>query len=384
MINKMILNGTAYFGFGSREKLIEEINGRGYKKILLVSDEGLVKAGVTKMVSNILDKEKVDYVLFTGVEPNPSIENVEAGVKVAIDGEVDAIVAVGGGSVIDSSKAIAIILANPEFGDVRSLDGLAPTKNNCLPIIALPTTAGTAAEVTINYVISDNDNKKKMVCVDPHDIPVVSIIDTELMSKMPASLAAATGMDALTHAMEGYITKGSFLMSDMFHLNAMALIYKNLDAFVNNKDMVALEKVAYGEYIAGMGFSNSGLGIVHSLAHSLGSFAHIPHGDACAVMLPHVLRFNGKVAVDAYKDMGRSFGLDMSNLSDDEVIEKVVNAVKDLSIKVGIKRTLKELGVDKDLINDMALTALNDICTSGNPREVTLDDLVNLYLETYE
>ena len=384
MINKMILNGTAYFGFGSREKLIEEINGRGYKKILLVSDEGLVKSGVTKMVSNILDKEKVDYVLFTGVEPNPSIENVEAGVKVAIDGEVDAIVAVGGGSVIDASKAIAIIIANPEFGDVRSLDGLAPTKNNCLPIIALPTTAGTAAEVTINYVISDNDNKKKMVCVDPHDIPVVSIIDTELMSKMPASLAAATGMDALTHAMEGYITKGSFLMSDMFHLNAMALIYKNLDAFVNNKDMAALEKVAYGEYIAGMGFSNSGLGIVHSLAHSLGSFAHIPHGEACAVMLPHVLRFNGKVAAEAYKDMGRSFGLDMNNLSDDEVIEKVVNAVKDLSIKVGIKQTLKELGVDKELIPEMAETALKDICTSGNPREVTLDDLVNLYLETYE
>ncbi len=384
MINKMILNGTAYFGFGSREKLIEEINGRGYKKILLVSDEGLVKAGVTKMVSNILDKEKVDYVLFTGVEPNPSIENVEAGVKVAIDGEVDAIVAVGGGSVIDASKAIAIIIANPEFGDVRSLDGIAPTKNNCLPIIALPTTAGTAAEVTINYVISDNDNKKKMVCVDPHDIPVVSIIDTELMSKMPASLAAATGMDALTHAMEGYITKGSFLMSDMFHLNAMALIYKNLDAFVNNKDMAALEKVAYGEYIAGMGFSNSGLGIVHSLAHSLGSFAHIPHGEACAVMLPHVLKFNGKVAAEAYKDMGRSFGLDMNNLSDDEVIEKVVNAVKDLSIKVGIKQTLKELGVDKELIPEMAETALKDICTSGNPREVTLDDLVNLYLETYE
>jgi lactaldehyde reductase len=384
MINKMILNGTAYFGFGSREKLIEEINGRGYKKILLVSDEGLVKAGVTKMVSNILDKEKVDYVLFTGVEPNPSIENVEAGVKVAIDGEVDAIVAVGGGSVIDASKAIAIIIANPEFGDVRSLDGIAPTKNNCLPIIALPTTAGTAAEVTINYVISDNDNKKKMVCVDPGGIPVVSIIDTELMSKMPASLAAATGMDALTHAMEGYITKGSFLMSDMFHLNAMALIYKNLDAFVNNKDMAALEKVAYGEYIAGMGFSNSGLGIVHSLAHSLGSFAHIPHGEACAVMLPHVLKFNGKVAAEAYKDMGRSFGLDMNNLSDDEVIEKVVNAVKDLSIKVGIKQTLKELGVDKELIPEMAETALKDICTSGNPREVTLDDLVNLYLETYE
>ena len=384
MINKMILNGTAYFGFGSREKLIEEINGRGYKKILLVSDEGLVKAGVTKMVSNILDKEKVDYITFTGVEPNPSIENVQDGVKVAIDGEVDAIVAVGGGSVIDASKAIAIILANPEFSDVRSLDGLAPTKNNCLPIIALPTTAGTAAEVTINYVISDNDNKKKMVCVDPHDIPVVSIIDTELMSKMPAGLAAATGMDALTHAMEGYITKGSFLMSDMFHLNAMALIYKNLDAFVNNKDMASLEKVAYGEYIAGMGFSNSGLGIVHSLAHSLGSFAHIAHGEACAVMLPHVLRFNGKVAVDAYKDMGRAFGLDMNNLSDDEVIEKVVNAVKDLSIKVGIKQTLKELGVDKDLIPDMANTALNDICTPGNPREVTLDDLINLYNETYE
>ena len=384
MTNKMILNGTAYFGFGSREKLIDEINVRGYKNILLVSDKGLVKAGVTKMVSTLLDKAKINYTLFTGVEPNPSIENVEDGVSVAVDNEVDAIVAVGGGSVIDASKAIAIIIANPEFSDVRSLDGVSPTKNKCLPIIAIPTTAGTAAEVTINYVISDNENKKKMVCVDPHDIPEVSIIDTELMSKMPASLAAATGMDALTHAMEGYITKGSFLMSDMFHINAMALIYKNLDAFVNNKDLEALERVAYGEYIAGMGFSNSGLGIVHSLAHSLGSFAHIPHGEACAVMLPHVLKFNGKVAVDAYKDMGCSFGFDMNNLSDDEVIKRIVDAVRELSIKVGIKQTLKELGVDKDLIPDMAKMALNDICTGGNPREVTLDDLINLYLETYE
>lgn len=384
MVNRMVLNETAYFGYGSREKLVEEIKGRGFQKILLVTDPGLISAGVTKMVSDILDKEKIEYAMYSDIQPNPSIENVQNGVKAAKDNGVDALVVVGGGSAIDTTKGIAVIMTNPEFEDVRSLDGVATTKNKCMPIIAIPTTAGTAAEVTINYVISDLENKKKMVCVDPHDIPVVSIIDPDLMATMPKAIAAATGMDALTHAMEGYITKGSFLASDMFHINAMALIYKNLAKAVNEKDKDAIEKVAYGQYIAGMGFSNAGLGIDHSLAHSLGSYAHVAHGDACAVMLPHVLKYNGKACPDAYRDMGRAFGLDMDNLSDEEAVDKVVEAVRSLSVEIGIKQTLKELGVERDLIETMANQAFNDVCTGGNPRATSVADMIKLYEETYE
>ncbi len=384
MVNRMVLNETCYFGYGAREKLIDEIKGRGFKKVLVVSDPGIVDAGIAKEVTKLLDKEKIAYKLYSDVKPNPSIENVQGGVDAARKENVDSFVVVGGGSAIDTTKAIATIMTNPEFGDVRSLDGVAPTKNKCMPIIALPTTAGTAAEVTINYVISDEENKKKMVCVDPHDIPVVAIVDPDLMKSMPAPLAAATGMDALTHAMEGYITKGSFLASDMFHINAIALIYKNLEAAVNKKDKDAIEKVAYGQYIAGMGFSNAGLGIVHSLAHSLGSYAHVAHGDACAVMLPHVLKYNGSVCPDAYRDMGRAMGLDMANTSDEEAVDKVVNAVKDLSVKIGIKQTLKELGVEKELLPTMADQAINDVCTPGNPRVATRDDMLKLYEETYE
>ena len=384
MVNRMVLNETAYFGYGAREKVVDEIKGRDFKKVLLVTDPGLIQAGVIKMVSDILDKEKIAYSLYSDIQPNPTIENVQGGVKAAKEAGVDALVVVGGGSAIDTTKGIAVIMTNPEFEDVRSLDGVAATKNKCMPIIALPTTAGTAAEVTINYVISDTENKKKMVCVDPHDIPVVSIVDPDLMATMPAAIAAATGMDALTHAMEGYITRGSFLASDMFHINAMALIYKNLAKAVNEKDKDAIEKVAYGQYIAGMGFSNAGLGIVHSLAHSLGSYAHVAHGDACAVMLPHVLKYNGSVCPDAYRDMGRSFGLDMDNLSDEEAVDKVVDAVKKLSVEIGIKQTLKELGVEKELIETMANQAFNDVCTPGNPKTTSVADMIKLYEETYE
>ena len=311
------------------------------------------------------------------------MENVQDGLTMAKMNNVDEIVAVGGGSVIDTAKAIGVIMTNPKFEDVVSLDGVADTKNKSLPIIALPTTAGTAAEVTINYVITDDKRTKKMVCVDPHDIPVVAIIDPDLMQKMPQSIAAATGMDALTHAMEGYITKAGWLIPDMFHINAMALIYKNLEKAANEKDMEAVEKIGYAQYIAGMGFSNVGLGIVHSMAHSLGAYFDTPHGVANALLLPHVLKFNGLVCPELFRNMGNAFGLDMENLTDKEAIDKVVEAIKDLSQRLGIPQTLKEIGVPEDMIPTLANQAINDACTPGNPRNVTVEDIINIYKEAY-
>ena len=280
--------------------------------------------------------------------------------------------------------AIAIIMTNPEFSDVVSLDGTAATKNKALPLIALPTTAGTAAEVTINYVITDEVRTKKMVCVDVHDIPVVAIIDPDLMQGMPQKIAASTGMDALTHAMEGYITKAAWLIPDMFHINAMSLIYKNLEKAANDKDEKAVEKIGYAQYIAGMGFSNVGLGIVHSMAHSLGAYFDTPHGVANALLLPHVLKFNGKVCPDLFRNMGNAFGMDMSNTTDEEAVEKVVDAVKELSIKLHIPQTLKEIGIPKEMLPTLAEQALNDVCTGGNPREVTKEDILAIYQEAYE
>ena len=296
---------------------------------------------------------------------------------------VDAIVAVGGGSVIDTAKAISVIMANPEHSSVVSLDGAVKTRNKGIPLFALPTTAGTAAEVTINYVITDEVNMKKMVCIDVHDIPVCAIIDPELMEGMPQSLAAATGMDALTHAMEGYITKAGWLIPDMFHINAMALIFKNLEAAANEKDPEAIDKMAYAQYIAGMGFSNVGLGIVHSMAHSLGAFFDTPHGVANALLLPYVMRFNGQVCPELFKNMGRAFGLEMDNISDEEAVDVVVDAIKDLSKKLGIPQSLKELGVPEEMIPALANQAINDVCTPGNPRDVTVDDLIDLYKQAY-
>ena len=321
---------------------------------------------------------------YSDIKPNPNVANVNEGLEILRNSKADFLIAVGGGSVIDTAKCMSIIMTNPEFSDVVSLDGTASTKNPGMPLIALPTTAGTAAEVTINYVITDDNRKKKMVCVDPHDIPVVAIIDPELMESMPKSLAAATGMDALTHAMEGYITKSAWLMTDMFHKQAMNLIYHNLEKAVNEKDKAAIEAVGYGQYIAGMGFSNVGLGIVHSMAHSLGAYFDTPHGLANALLLPHILRWNGKVCPDRFRDMGREFGLDMDNLKDEEAVEKVCNAVDNLARSVGIPKTLKEIGIPYDALETLANQAINDVCTPGNPRDVTKEDILALYKEAYE
>ena len=384
MINRIILNETSYFGRGARVKLTEEIKARYFKKILVVTDKSLLETGTVTLVTKELDDSQIPYVIYDGVKPNPTVENVQNGVHMAKENVVDCIVAVGGGSVIDTAKAIAIIMTNPEFSDVVSLDGTAATKNKALPLIALPTTAGTAAEVTINYVITDEVRTKKMVCVDVHDIPVVAIIDPDLMQGMPQAIAASTGMDALTHAMEGYITKAAWLIPDMFHINAMALIYKNLEKAANEKDKKAVEKIGYAQYIAGMGFSNVGLGIVHSMAHSLGAYFDTPHGVANALLLPHVLKFNGQVCPELFRNMGNAFGLDMTNTTDEEAIQKVVDAVKELSIKLHIPQTLKEIGIPKEMLPTLAEQALHDVCTGGNPREVTKEDILALYQEVYE
>ena len=383
MVNRIILNETSYFGRGSRSKVVDEITARGFNKILVITDRTLIDANVARMVTEELEKANIEYFVFDGIKPNPTVKNVQDGLTMARMNNVDVIVAIGGGSVIDTAKAIGIIMTNPEFEDVVSLDGVADTKNKSLPIIALPTTAGTAAEVTINYVITDEKRTKKMVCVDPHDIPVVAIIDPDLMQKMPTSLAAATGMDALTHAMEGYITKAGWLIPDMFHLNSMALIYKNLEKAAIEKDAVAVENMGYAQYIAGMGFSNVGLGIVHSMAHSLGAYFDTPHGVANALLLPHVLKFNGQVCPELYRNMGNAFGLDMSNTTDEEAVDKVVEAVKDLSKKLGIPQTLKEIGVPVEMIPTLAKQAINDACTPGNPRDVITADIIKIYESAY-
>ena len=383
MINRVVLNETSYFGRGSRRKIADEIKSRGYEKILVVSDINLLEANVTTMVTDILTEAGITFFEYLHVKSNPTIKNVQDGLSVAQMSNVDAIVAVGGGSVIDTAKAISIIMTNPEHSGVVSLEGAVDTRNKGLPLFALPTTSGTAAEVTINYVITDEVNMKKMVCVDPHDIPICSIIDPDLMDGMPQQLAASTGMDALTHAMEGYITKAGWLIPDMFHINAMALIYKNLESAANEKDKVAIEKMAYAQYIAGMGFSNVGLGIVHSMAHSLGAFFDVPHGVANALLLPHVMRFNGQVCPDLFRNMGRTFGLDMDNLNDQEAVDKVVDAIKNLSIRLHIPQTLRELGIPEEMLPALANQAINDPCTPGNPRNVTVEDLINLYKEAY-
>lgn len=383
MINRVVLNETSYFGRGSRKKLAEELISRNYKKVLVVSDKTLKQAGVTGKVTSILDEAGILYHEFLNIRPNPTTINVQQGLMAAQVYNVDAIVAVGGGSVIDTAKAISIIMTNPEHGKVVSLEGAVNTRNKGLPLFALSTTAGTAAEVTINYVITDEIKVKKMVCVDPHDIPICAIIDPDLMQNMPQTLAASTGMDALTHAMEGYITKAAWLVPDMFHINAMALIYKNLEKATNDKDDIAVEKMAYAQYIAGMGFSNVGLGIVHSMAHSLGAYFDTPHGLANAILLPHVLRFNGKVCPELFRNMGKAFGLDMNNLSDDEAIEKVVTAVADLSKRLHIPQTLREVGIPEDMLEELAKQAINDPCTPGNPRKVTVEDITNIYREAY-
>ena len=382
MANRIILNETSYFGFGSREVLIDEIKRRKFKHALVVTDETLLNVGVADKVLSLLDKNKIEYELFSEVKPNPTILNVKKGLKVCKKYHCDYIIAIGGGSVIDTAKAIGIVVTNPEFKDVKSLVGVADTKNVSLPIIALPTTAGTAAEVTINYVITDEEAVVKLVCVDPNDIPVLSIIDTELMMGMPASTAAATGLDALTHAMECYITKGAWEMSDMFALKAMKLIYENIEKAVN-KDVDAMDKMALAQYIAGMGFSNVGLGIVHSMAHQLGAVYDTPHGVANALLLPYILEWNGKVCPKRFKDMGEAFGLDMNGLSDDEMVAKVVAAVRELAVRLNIPQRISEIGGKEKDIPMLAEKALNDPCTGGNPRETTLVDFEDLFRKAF-
>ena len=377
---KFVLNETSYFGYGAREVLVDEIKDRGYKKIFLVSDKSLVDAGVTAKVSDILDKEKVKYELYDEVKPNPTIQNVLDGYKKCKWFRADCILAVGGGSAMDTAKGISILMENPDRDDVVSLNGLSNTKKKGLPMIAMPTTAGTAAEVTINYVITDEERKIKMVCVDPHDIPIIAIVDTELMASMPKGLAAATGMDALTHAIEGYITKNHNTMSQMFSMKAIQLIYNNLAKAVNDKDKEAIDNVGLGQYIAGMGFSNVGLGIVHSMAHQLGAVYDTPHGLANAILLPTVLEFNGTVCADLYREiLTQGMGMDAMKFTDEEAIKTLCEKVKDLSEKVGITQTVKDVGAKKKDFAMLAEKAMEDPCKPGNPRDVTKQDFMDLY-----
>lgn len=382
-IQRIILNGTSYFGPHAREVLPTEVQSRGFKRILVVTDASLVSAGVVDKVLEELDSNYIPYEVFSDVKPNPTVAEVQEGVKKCQQMGADCIVAIGGGSAIDTAKAIGVIMTNPEYSDVVSLDGACNTKNPCLPIFALPTTAGTAAEVTINYVITDPTRVKKMVCVDPHDIPIVAIVDTELMASMPASLASATGMDALTHAMEGYITKAAWDMTDMFHLKAMSMIYQNLPKAVLEHDMDAINNMGVAQYIAGMGFSNVGLGIVHSMAHQLGAVYDTPHGLANAVLLPYVMRYNGEVCPDRFVDMGRAFGLDMNGVTGMDAVMKVVNAIQDLNQKLGIPTHLKEVGVKEEDIPMLSEKAMNDVCTGGNPRETSVADIEKIYHEAF-
>ena len=382
MSTKFVLNETSYFGKGAREELANEIKKRGFRKVFLVSDEALVEAGVTAKIEAVLKKAKIPYKLYSKVKPNPTIKNVTDGVKACKTSKADVIVAVGGGSSIDTAQGISIVMTNPDRADIKSLNGLSNTENKGMPVIALPTTAGTAAEVTINYVITDEDAKIKMVCVDPNDIPILAIIDSELMASMPKSLAAATGMDALTHAVEGYITAGHNEMSDMFHMKAIQMIFKYLPAAVNEKNEEAIEMMGMAQYIAGMGFSNVGLGIVHSMAHQLGAVYDTPHGIANAMLLPTVMRFNGEDPATAQRfreilvNIGRP---DATHLNDQDVINTFVWMISELSKAVGITQTIKDYGVKEEDLEMLAQKAMNDPCKPGNPREVTKEDFIELY-----
>lgn len=381
MINRMVLNETSYFGPNAREVLKDEYATRGYQKALVVSDQNLLDLGITQKVLNVLDDGKIAYEVFSELKPNPTVTSVKAGVQKYHKIGADSIIAVGGGSSIDVAKAIGIIVANPEFNDVVSLAGVTNTMNKSVPIIALPTTAGTAAEVTINYVITDEETSTKMVCVDPHDIPVLAIIDTELMAGMPATIAASTGMDALTHAIEGYITKASWCMTDMLHLKAIQMIFENLEKAVTEKDPEAINNMGIAQYIAGMGFSNVGLGIVHSMAHQLGAVYDTPHGIANAILLPYVMKYNGLVCVEKYAEIGCSIGLSLDGLSKEEIINTVVEEVRNLAIKVGIPEHLAEVGMKEADIPLLSKKAINDPCTGGNPRETSVEDIAAIYKE---
>lgn len=378
-MNRMILNETSYFGAGSIASIPTEIKSRGFKKILVVTDKDLLKFGVTTKVTEMLDKEGIAYEVFSDLKANPTVKNVKDGVESFKLSGADAIVAVGGGSSMDTAKAIGIIINNPEFSDVVSLEGVADTKNKCVPIIAVPTTAGTAAEVTINYVITDEEKVRKFVCVDPHDIPVVSVVDSDMMSSMPKGLTAATGMDALTHAIEGYITKAAWEIPDMMHLTAIAMISKSLRSAVNNEKQ-GREGMAIAQYVAGMGFSNVGLGIVHSMAHSLGAVYDTPHGVANALLLPFVMEYNADCTGNKYKSIAKAMGVpNTENMSIEEARKVAIDAVRQLSIDVGIPQTLTEIGAKEEDLEKLAQMSMVDACTPGNPKTPTVEDIKEIY-----
>ncbi|MDQ8378578.1 lactaldehyde reductase [Enterococcus faecium] len=379
MSNQMILNETSYFGKGAIESIVPEFQQRGFSKAAVITDKGLIEHGIATKVTELLDKAAIDYALYDGIVPNPTIQNVKDGVAFVKEAEADCLIAIGGGSPIDTAKAIGIILTNPEFSDVISLEGVADTKNPCLPILAIPTTSGTAAEVTINYVITDEVNHRKFVCVDPHDIPIVAFIDSDMMMGMPKKLAASTGMDAMTHAIEGFITKGAWEMTDMLHLKAIEIIGHSLEASVDG-DQNGREKMALGQYIAGMGFSNVGLGLVHGMAHPLSAWYNIPHGVACAALLPTVMKYNKEYTGEKYREIALVLGIKgAAEMSLEDVREAACGEIDRLSKAVGIPETISELGVREADIPAIAEDALRDVCTPGNPRETTVEEIIALY-----
>ena len=378
MANRIVLNETSYHGAGAIENVATEALARNFKKAFVCSDPDLIRFNVTAKVLNVLDKNKLAYSVYSDIKPNPTIENVQSGVAAFQASQADYIIAIGGGSSIDTAKAIGIIVANPQFADVRSLEGVAPTTKPCVPIIAVPTTAGTAAEVTINYVITDVQKQRKFVCVDVHDIPVVAIIDPDMMASMPKSLTAATGMDALTHAIEGYITKGAWEMTDMFHLKAIEIISKSLRSAVAN-ERSGREAMALGQYIAGMGFSNVGLGIVHSMAHTLGAVYDTPHGVGNAILLPTVMEYNAEATGEKYREIARAMGVpNVDNMTQAEYRKAAVDAVKKLSSDVGIPANLKDIVQEKDL-DFLAQCAYDDACRPGNPKDTSVADIKALF-----
>ena len=378
MANRIILNETSYHGAGAIQEIASVAKARGFKKAFVCSDPDLIKFNVTTKVTKVLEDAGLAYEIYSNIKPNPTIENVQTGVAAFKASGADYIVAIGGGSSMDTAKAVGIIINNPEFEDVRSLEGVAPTKNPCVPIIAVPTTAGTAAEVTINYVITDVEKKRKFVCVDPHDIPDVAVIDTDMMSSMPKGLTAATGMDALTHAIEGYITKGAWEMTDMFHLKAIEIISRSLrDAVANTPK--GREDMALGQYVAGMGFSNVGLGIVHSMAHSLGAVYDTPHGVANAILLPTVMEYNACATGEKYREIARAMGVKgVDDMTQEEYRKAAVEAVRQLSIDVGIPQDLKAIVKPED-VQFLAESAFADACCPGNPRDTSVEDIKALY-----
>lgn len=378
MPNRIILNNVSYHGKGAIQAIPDEVRARGFKKAFVCSDPDLVKFNVTKKVTDLLDANNLEYVIYSNIKPNPTIENVQTGVAEFKKSGADYIISVGGGSSMDTAKAIGIIINNPEFADVRSLEGCAPTKNPTVPTIAVATTAGTAAEVTINYVITDVEKERKFVCVDPNDMAIIAISDPDMMATMPKGLTAATGMDALTHAIEGYTTKAAWDMTDMFHLKAIELIAQSLRGAVNGEDK-GRERMALAQYIAGMGFSNVGLGIVHSMAHPLGALYDTPHGVANAIILPTVMEYNAEYTGEKYKHIAKAFGVEnVDTMTQEEYRKAAVEAVKKLSQDVGIPQNLKEIVKEKDL-DFLAISAFNDVCTGGNPKDTSVEEIKELY-----